>query len=148
MINPPGQKILHGSVIPQLPPGGFTNAVFFLIMANIGTTIAPWMAFFQQSAVVDKAMQEKNMLWGKIDTALGSLLTVVVAAGCVVLSGTLLPGRNINDAATATTRFVGINKYAGAFLRLVSSTPASWAPSASLWPVHRLSAKSLAGRVR
>lgn len=118
MINPPGQKILHGSFIPQLPPGGFTNAVFFLIMANIGTTIAPWIAFFQQSAVIDKGMQEKAVLWGKIDTAVGSLLTVVVAAGCVVLTGTLLPGQNINDAATATTRFMGINKYAGAFLAI------------------------------
>ena len=28
-------------------------------MANIGTTIAPWMIFFQQSAVVDKQMKEK-----------------------------------------------------------------------------------------
>jgi Mn2+/Fe2+ NRAMP family transporter len=118
MINPPVQKILHGSFIPQLPPGGFTNALFFLIMANIGTTIAPWMVFFQQSAVVDKGMQEKDMLWGKIDTAVGSLLTVVVAAGCVILTATLLPGENINDAATAAIRFMGINKYVGAFLAI------------------------------
>jgi NRAMP (natural resistance-associated macrophage protein)-like metal ion transporter len=118
MINPPVHKILHGSFIPQLPPGGFTNALFFLIMANIGTTIAPWMVFFQQSAVVDKGMQEKDMLWGKIDTAVGSFLTVVVAAGCVVLTGTLLPGQNINDAATAAIRFMGINKYVGAFLAI------------------------------
>ena len=118
MINPPVQKILHGSFIPQLPPGGFTNALFFLIMANIGTTIAPWMVFFQQSAVVDKNMQEKDMLWGKLDTAVGSFLTVVVAAGCVVLTGTLLPGQNISDAATAAIRFMGINKYVGAFLAI------------------------------
>lgn len=118
MINPPVHKILHGSFIPQLPPGGFTNALFFLLMANIGTTIAPWMVFFQQSAVVDKGMQEKDMLWGKIDTAVGSLLTVVVAAGCIILTGTLLPGQNINDAATAAIRFMGINKYVGAFLAI------------------------------
>ena len=118
MINPPMDKILHGSLIPQLPPGGFTNALFFLLMANIGTTIAPWMIFFQQSAVVDKGMQEKDMLWGKIDTAIGSFLTVVVAAGCVVLTATLLPGQNISDAATAASRFMGINHYVGAFLAI------------------------------
>ncbi|HLX73439.1 MAG TPA: NRAMP family divalent metal transporter [Terriglobales bacterium] len=118
MINPPVSKILHGSFIPQLPPGGFTNDLFFLLMANIGTTIAPWMVFFQQSAVVDKGMQEKDMLWGKIDTALGSLLTVVVAAGCVILTATLLPGQDISDAATAASRFMGINKYLGAFLAI------------------------------
>lgn len=118
MINPPIDKILHGSFIPQLPPGGFTNALFFLLMANIGTTIAPWMIFFQQSAVVDKGMQEKDMLWGKIDTAVGSVLTVVVAVGCVILTATLLPGQNINDAATAALRFMGINSYVGAFLAI------------------------------
>lgn len=118
MINPPVHQVLHGSFIPQLPPGGFTNALFFLIMANIGTTIAPWMVFFQQSAVVDKGMQEKDMLWGKMDTAVGSLLTVVVAAGCVVLTATLIPGQNINDAATAAAQFLGINKYVGAFLAI------------------------------
>jgi NRAMP (natural resistance-associated macrophage protein)-like metal ion transporter len=118
MINPPVDKILHGSFIPQLPPGGFTNALFFLLMANIGTTIAPWMIFFQQSAVVDKGMQEKDMLWGKIDTAVGSFLTVVVAAGCVVLTATLLPGQIINDAATAALRFLPINRYVGALLAI------------------------------
>ena len=118
MINPPVDKILHGSFIPQLPPGGFTNALFFLLMANIGTTIAPWMIFFQQSAVVDKGMQEKDMLWGKLDTAVGSLLTVVVAAGCVILTATLLPGQDINDAATAALRFMPINHYVGAFLAI------------------------------
>ena len=92
--------------------------LFFLLMANIGTTIAPWMIFFQQSAVVDKGMQEKDMLWGKIDTAVGSFLTVVVAAGCVILTATLLPGQNINDAATAAHPFMGINKYVGAFLAI------------------------------
>ena len=118
MINPPVDKILHGSFIPHLPPGGFTNALFFLLMANIGTTIAPWMIFFQQSAVVDKGMQEKDMLWGKIDTGVGSLLTVIVAAGCVILTATLLPGQMIDDAATAALRFVPINHYVGALLAI------------------------------
>ena len=118
MINPPVDKILHGSFIPHLPPGGFTNALFFLLMANIGTTIAPWMIFFQQSAVVDKGMQEKDMLWGKIDTGVGSLLTVIVAAGCVILTATLLPGQMIDDAATAALRFMPINHYVGALLAI------------------------------
>src|ERR1019366_5153249 len=118
MINPPIDKIIHGSFIPHLPPGGLTNALFFLIMANIGTTIAPWMIFFQQSAVVDKGMQEKDMQLGRLDTAIGSLLTVVVAAFCVILSATLIPGQPINDAATAAIKFMEINKYVGACLAI------------------------------
>jgi NRAMP (natural resistance-associated macrophage protein)-like metal ion transporter len=118
MINPPVHQILHGSLIPQLPPGGFTNTLFFFLMANIGTTIAPWMIFFQQSAVVDKGMQEKDMQLGKLDTAMGALMTVVVAAGCIILTATLLPGQDINDAATAAIKFMGINHYVGAFLAI------------------------------
>jgi NRAMP (natural resistance-associated macrophage protein)-like metal ion transporter len=118
MINPPVDKIIRGSFFPHMPPGGFTNELFFLIMANIGTTIAPWMIFFQQSAVVDKGMQEKDMKLGKIDTAFGSLLTVVVAAGCIILTATLIPGLPISDAATAAKLFFGINKYVGALLAI------------------------------
>ena len=118
MINPPVEKIIQGSFIPHLPPGGFTNELFFLIMANIGTTIAPWMIFFQQSAVVDKGMQEKDMRLGKIDTGVGALLTVVVAAGCIILTATLIPGLPISDAATAAHLFMGINKYVGALLAI------------------------------
>ena len=118
MINPPIDKIIQGSFIPHLPPGGFTNDLFFLIMANIGTTIAPWMIFFQQSAVVDKGMQEKDMRWGKVDTGVGALLTVVVAAGCIILTATLIPGLPISDAATAAKLFFGINKYVGALLAI------------------------------
>jgi Mn2+/Fe2+ NRAMP family transporter len=118
MVNPPLDKILHGSFIPQFPPGGFTNELFFFLMANIGTTIAPWMIFFQQSAVVDKGMQEKDMRLGKIDTAFGAFLTVVVAAGCIVLTATLLTGQDINDAATAAHLFMGINKHVGTFLAI------------------------------
>jgi Mn2+/Fe2+ NRAMP family transporter len=41
MINPPVDKVFHGSFIPHLLPRGFTNALFFLLMSNIGITIAP-----------------------------------------------------------------------------------------------------------
>jgi Mn2+/Fe2+ NRAMP family transporter len=63
-------------------------------------------------------MQEKDMLWGKIDTAVGSFLTVVVAIGCIVLTATLLPGQIINDAAEAARRFMPINRHVGALLAI------------------------------
>jgi Mn2+/Fe2+ NRAMP family transporter len=63
-------------------------------------------------------MQEKDMMWGKLDTAFGAVLTVVVAAGCIVLTATLLSGQNISDAATAAILFMGVNKHVGAFLAI------------------------------
>jgi len=118
MINPPIHEVLKGCFIPQLPPGGFTNELFFFLMANIGTTIAPWMIFFQQSAVVDKSLQEKDITGGRVDTAIGAFFTVVVAAFCVILTGTLLPGQDIYDAASAAAKFMGISKQLGTFLAI------------------------------
>ena len=70
-------------------------------MANIGTTIAPWMLFFQQSSVVDKGLKEKDIPWGKFDTLIGSVFTVVVAVFIVIVTGTVLNGQDIDDAAQA-----------------------------------------------
>lgn len=58
------------------------------------------------------------MTGGRVDTAVGSLLTVVVASFCIILTATLLPGQPINDAATAATKFMGINKHLGACLAI------------------------------
>jgi len=58
------------------------------------------------------------MLGGQVDTAIGSVLTVVVAIFCIILTATLLPGQNINDAAVAASKFMGINKHLGACLAI------------------------------
>jgi NRAMP (natural resistance-associated macrophage protein)-like metal ion transporter len=59
-------------------------ALLTLIMANIGTTITPWQIFFQQSAVVDKGMDIKDIKYGKIDTLAGALLTCGVAVFIII----------------------------------------------------------------
>ncbi|AJE04490.1 NRAMP family divalent metal transporter [Geobacter pickeringii] len=118
IVNPSMKDIMHLGFVPHLPPGGFTNELFFFIMANIGTTIAPWMLFFQQSAVVDKGTKEKDIPWGKVDTFVGSIITVVVAIFIVIVTGTILPGVNIDDAAQASRMLMKYNKYAGAFMAI------------------------------
>jgi NRAMP (natural resistance-associated macrophage protein)-like metal ion transporter len=71
--------------IPRAELGGVTaSAMLMLIMANIGTTITPWQIFFQQSAVVDKGMDIKDVKFGKIDTFVGSLVTCIVAAFIII----------------------------------------------------------------
>ena len=59
-------------------------ALIMLVMANIGTTITPWQIFFQQSAVVDKGMDVRDVKMGKIDTFVGAILTCAVAAFIVI----------------------------------------------------------------
>ncbi|MCY0909562.1 NRAMP family divalent metal transporter [Sulfobacillus sp. hq2] len=74
-------------------PGGFTAAFLFVVLANFGTTIAPWMLFFQQSSVVDKGLTVEDVRHGQIDTALGTLAMVLVALAIVILTGTVAFGR-------------------------------------------------------
>ncbi|MCX6646422.1 MAG: divalent metal cation transporter [bacterium] len=117
IVHPSVSDILNQGIIPHFP-GGFNNEIFFYLMANIGTTIAPWMVFFQQSAVVDKGLQEKDIAWGKMDTLIGSTFTVVVAIFIVVVTGTVLYGVNIESAAQASLKLMGINKYVGTFMAI------------------------------
>ncbi len=117
LVNPHWSDVARIGLIPNLP-GGLNNTMFFFLMANVGTTIAPWMVFFQQSAVVDKNLKEKDILWSQLDTAIGSVFTVVVAIFCVVVTGAVLHAVNIQSAAEAAVALMGINKYAGAFIAI------------------------------
>ncbi len=116
LVHPDVSQVVQG-IVPNLP-GGLTANLIFLLMANIGTTIAPWMLFFQQSSVVDKQMKEKDIPFGKIDTAVGSLLTVVVAIFLIIVTGTLLYGQPIHSAAQAAIAIQGINYWAGTLLAI------------------------------
>jgi Mn2+/Fe2+ NRAMP family transporter len=87
-------------------------------MANVGTTIAPWMLFFQQSAVVDKGLKEKDINFGKIDTAFGSFLTVVVARILIIVCGKLLYGAPVESAAEAANKLMPINSYVGTLVAI------------------------------
>lgn len=118
MVHPSVSDIVRNSLIPHFPPGGFTNTLFFFLMANIGTTIAPWMIFFQQSSVVDKELQEKDVGFGQWDTAIGSLLTVVVAVFLIVICDRLIFGQPVQSAAEAAIRIMPINNVVGTILAI------------------------------
>lgn len=117
LVQPSVPDIVRNGLIPNFP-GGFNGELFFYLMANIGTTIAPWMIFFQQSAVVDKGMTEKDIPFGRFDTWLGSILTVVVAVFIIVVAGTLLQGLEIESAAQASQVIMKTNTYAGTFMAI------------------------------
>lgn len=117
MVHPQVSDVLSRGLIPSFP-GGFNSELFFFLMANIGTTIAPWMLFFQQSSVVDKGLVEKDIRFGKFDTALGAFATVLVAIAIVVVTGTVLAGVNIDSAAQASTMIMKTHRYAGEFMAI------------------------------
>jgi len=117
----PDWSVVGREIVSPSFPGGLTTSLLTLIMANIGTTIAPWMLFFQQSAVVDKELDEKDIPYSKVDTAVGSVLTGLGAAFIMIATGSTLHSMGINiteaaEAALALVPFAG--QYAGALFAI------------------------------
>ena len=65
-------------------PTGSRYEILLLILATIGATVTPWMLFFQQSAVVDKGMQPRDINAGRFDTFLGALLASIFAIAAIL----------------------------------------------------------------
>jgi NRAMP (natural resistance-associated macrophage protein)-like metal ion transporter len=83
---PAWHTVFEGYYRPNLP-GGLTGEMLFILLANVGTTIAPWMIFFQQSAVVDKGLDINDVKFGRIETLVGSILTCLVAVFIIIATG-------------------------------------------------------------
>jgi len=85
-VRPSFGQIFHDSFVPGIPAGGLTANLVFLIVATVGTTIAPWQLFFQQSCIADKRLRFADVKWAQLDTFLGAVFTITVAA-CMMLAG-------------------------------------------------------------
>lgn len=73
----------------------------YLVAANIGAVIMPWMIFFQQSAVVDKGLKPEHMRAARWDTAIGAVVTQVIMAA--VLMTAALSASSPGSAASPGT---------------------------------------------
>ncbi|OGL39993.1 MAG: Mn transporter [Candidatus Schekmanbacteria bacterium GWA2_38_9] len=83
-----------------------------LSIAVIGTTIAPWMQFYLQSAVVDKGIKVEEYKYAKVDVYLGSFVTDFIAFFIVVAAATTLYANQVDinsasDAALALKPLAG-----------------------------------------
>ncbi len=86
-------------------PGGVLSVTFLILLsANIGTSIAPWQLFFQQSCVVDKGLLPKDINASRRDLMLGVGGMVLVAIAVIVLGAVSLSG--LPDAKDLTTQAV------------------------------------------
>ncbi len=81
--HPRAGPVLHGLFVPGMA-GGANSTSVLLIIAIVGTTVAPWQLFFQQSNIVDKRITPRYINYERADTVLGSFVTVVGACLMVV----------------------------------------------------------------
>jgi Mn2+/Fe2+ NRAMP family transporter len=77
---------LRDAIVPSMPRGGITSDLTFLVIAIVGTTVAPWQLFFQQSCIADKKLRFSDVRWARLDTFVGACITITVA-GCMMLAG-------------------------------------------------------------
>jgi NRAMP (natural resistance-associated macrophage protein)-like metal ion transporter len=68
-VHPHWALVVRCTLVPSLPPGGVTSGLVFLIIAIVGTTIAPWQLFFQQSCVAEKRFYPNGSDDANIDDA-------------------------------------------------------------------------------
>ena len=85
--------------------GGISTLFIYVLLANIGTTIAPWMLFFQQSSEVDKGTVPEDIGAGKRDTFVGACIMATVAICILVLTGTLVFSTGHVGSTTSTTSY-------------------------------------------
>lgn len=84
LAHPDWSAVGH-AMLTWLPlPGGNRSEIVLLILSTIGATVTPWMLFFQQSAVVDKGMQPRDIKAGRVDTLLGTVLATVFAIAAIL----------------------------------------------------------------
>jgi Mn2+/Fe2+ NRAMP family transporter len=108
MSHPQWAHATKSFVVPSIS-GGISSDAVLLIIAIVGTTVAPWQLFFQQSNVVDKRITPRFMAYERADTVLGAFV-VVVGAAALVMTG---------DWAARSTNNVGNFTDAGGIAHLL-----------------------------
>jgi NRAMP (natural resistance-associated macrophage protein)-like metal ion transporter len=109
LAEPPWDVVLKETVTPHFE---FNSAYLAMLIGLVGTTIAPWMQFYIQSAVVEKGITMKEYKLSRIDVMVGVIMVNVVALFIVVACAATLNKNGISietakDAATALAPLAG-----------------------------------------
>jgi Mn2+/Fe2+ NRAMP family transporter len=102
--------MLHDAV--RIPV--FNAQYEYLVAANIGAVIMPWMVFYQQSAVADKRLRPEHFGAARLDTAIGAVITqLVMAAVLIAAAASIRPHapnaslQTVGDMSQAMTPYLG-----------------------------------------
>jgi Mn2+/Fe2+ NRAMP family transporter len=115
LVHPKTSQMAHDLVVPNLPGGqGQLATVMLLIIGIVGTTVAPWQLFFQQSYVIDKRITPRFMKYEKADLWLGIVVVVVGAAAVMGATAAAFAGtKDVGAFTDAAGLAHGIAAHAG-----------------------------------
>jgi NRAMP (natural resistance-associated macrophage protein)-like metal ion transporter len=123
LAHPDLGTIAHDTFSPSIKGGASSTAVL-LIIAIVGTTVAPWQLFFQQSNIIDKRITPRWINYERTDTVIGAFV-VVLGAGALIsvtafaFGGTVYAG-HFNDAGTVATELGRtLGSTAGTFFAII-----------------------------
>ncbi len=102
-----GQAMVY-SVKPVLM---FDPAYITMIVAMVGTSIAPWMQFYLQAAIVEKGITAKEYVQSRIEVILGCILTDVVAFFIIVACAGAIWSHGPKDIKDAADAAVGLKPF-------------------------------------
>jgi NRAMP (natural resistance-associated macrophage protein)-like metal ion transporter len=109
LVKPDWASVFRESVRPVF---SFDKGFLFMLIGVVGTTIAPWMQFYQQAAVVEKGIKIKDYKYSKMDVVIGGFVVNIIAFFIVVVCAATLFKQGIRietakDAALALKPLAG-----------------------------------------
>ena len=113
LAHPRYSAVFSHAAIPSIRGGASSSAVL-LIISIIGTTVAPWQLYFQQSNIVDKKITPRWLNYERVDTVIGSVIVVIGAGALIATTAAGLSGHggtNAFGSALGVAR--GLNRYLG-----------------------------------
>jgi Mn2+/Fe2+ NRAMP family transporter len=113
MVHPSAGQIAHNLFVPGMPAGSQLSTVMLLIIGIVGTTVAPWQLFFQQSYVIDKRITPRFMSYEKVDLWIGIVMVIVGAGAIMTFTYTTFAGR---PEFGAFTDALGVAKGLGTYI--------------------------------
>lgn len=113
-VHPPVAVIARDFAVPSWPAHSKLSDVMLLVIGIVGTTIAPWQLFFQQSYVIDKRITPRFMKYEKIDLWLGIVFVIVGAVAMMAFTAALFHGRaEFGQFTDARAVISGLHRYVG-----------------------------------
>ena len=112
LVKPDWKEAAIYSVEPKLM---LDKDYIYMLIGMVGTTIAPWMQFYLQSAVVEKGVTAKEYAASRIEVIVGCIMTDVVAFFIIVACAGAIYSvhpRDIQDAGEAALGLKPFGKYA------------------------------------
>jgi NRAMP (natural resistance-associated macrophage protein)-like metal ion transporter len=114
MVHPPLDQVAADFFVPKMPQNAKLSEVMLLIVAIVGTTVAPWQLFFQQSYIVDKRIRPRFIRYERWDLCIGILLVIVGAVAMMGFCAEIFAGRpEFGNYTDALGTAMGLEKYAG-----------------------------------